>query len=643
MKSLKAALSLIMVLAVSLCSYAPIYAVPVTDTIITVSVMSDELIDKLNSVNDTDIVDVIVWITDVDDDAVAAEVKQKTGLTENTVNDSLGIETVKNYVSEKRSVYTQKYNTSNTAFINTAKNDCETLDVIFQSSLSPMMIVSANKQDIRKLSMNINVVSMDLYDNFTFSSNSVTANKNSFAEYMRDTVGATGTYTANGSTKKIKIGQIEPATPNFSGYAAYFDTANCHSYGTSSTDSSDIRHATLVAAIMVGKAVTYGGKTYEGIVPDAELYSYAASDSDTIFDAVEFLVKSETDGGCGVEIINASLGANRSGRYDFVSQWIDHIAFKHDVHFVAAAGNTNVSPDGYVTSPAMAYNAITVGNYENKNSLRQSWIIESANPGSLDSQTLSDKYFRMADTSCFRTASGYSKPDLIAEGTDIEYGAIVVNSGYKNSGTSFAAPQVAGIIAQLCSKYPSLLTKQSTVKAILAASAVYRVDWDEENDEGKRDGEDKQDGQLAGSYLLNKQGAGVANAAAAYAVLLGGKYMDITLPNTTHYYTVTITVPSSYSYLRVAMSWIKKNTAASGSCSLGTSASYQQLANLKLEVFKGTDPTGETVYTSDLDDSNLELVQFHVNGGGTYTIVITNKSYNSTAITGSQYISLAWY
>lgn len=109
MKSLKAALSLIMVLAVSFCSYAPIYAVPVTDTIITVSVMSDELIDKLNSVDDTDIVDVIVWIADVDDDAVAAEVKQKTGLTENTVNDSLGIETVKNYVSEKRSVYTQKY------------------------------------------------------------------------------------------------------------------------------------------------------------------------------------------------------------------------------------------------------------------------------------------------------------------------------------------------------------------------------------------------------------------------------------------------------------------------------------------------------------------------------------------------------
>lgn len=93
------------------------------------------------------------------------------------------------------------------------------------------------------------------------------------------------------------------------------------------------------------------------------------------------------------------------------------------------------------------------------------------------------------------------------------------------------------------------------------------------------------------------------------------------------------------------MSWIKKNTAASGSCSLGTStsANYQQLADLRLQVYKGTGTSKTLVATSDLSDSNLELVQFDVDGGGTYTIVITNKSYNSTAITGSQYISLAWY
>lgn len=611
--------------------------------------MSDELIDKLNSVDDTDIVDVIVWITDVDDDAVAAEVKQKTGLTENTVNDSLGIETVKNYVSEKRSAYTQKYNTSNTAFINTAKNDCETLDVIFQSSLSPMMIVSANRQDLRKLSMNINVVSMDLFVNATVSNDSITANKNSFAEYMRDTVGATGTYTANGSTQKIKIGQIEPATPNFSGYAAYFDTADCHSYGTSSTDSSDIRHATLVAAIMVGKAVTINNVTYKGIVPDAELYSYAISNYNSFYTAVEFLIKSEADGGCGVDIINMSANYyDHRGVYTSVSGWIDHIAFKHDVHFVITAGNDNEENENesdylHVPHTAMAYNAITVGAYETLCSAADSYEFESYAPASISNRLLNSVYFGMADYSCYKTTLGPAKPDLVAKG-NITYGTIVVKPGYENTGTSFAAPQVTGIIAQLCSKYPSLLTKQSTVKAILAASAVYMVNGEE--DDGLHEiGENDYvpNGNLY--YLLDKQGAGVVNARAAYAILQGGKYKDITLPNTAQTYTTTITVPSSYNYLRVAMSWIKKNTASSGSCSLGTStsANYQQLADLRLEVYKGTGTSKRLVATSDLSDSNLELVQFNVDGGGTYTIVITNKDCESADITGSQYISLAWY
>lgn len=79
MKALKAGLSLILVLAMAFCFYAPIYAVP-SSGIIEISLMSTELLNKLDSVSDTDIIQAFVWINDVDNEAVEAEVKRKTGL-----------------------------------------------------------------------------------------------------------------------------------------------------------------------------------------------------------------------------------------------------------------------------------------------------------------------------------------------------------------------------------------------------------------------------------------------------------------------------------------------------------------------------------------------------------------------------------
>lgn len=123
-------------------------------------------------------------------------------------------------------------------------------------------------------------------------------------------------------------------------------------------------------------------------------------------------------------------------------------------------------------------------------------------PSTLDDQTLKPEYFEMNSDSCYKTYNAQCKPDIVAEGTWVRYGAI------EGDGTSFAAPQIAGIIAQLCSKYPSLLTKQNTVKAILAASSVYKI---------------PNDSYYSNTFLLNKQGAGVVNSRAAYAVLLGGE------------------------------------------------------------------------------------------------------------------------
>ena len=78
-----------------------------------------------------------------------------------------------------------------------------------------------------------------------------------------------------------------------------------------------------------------------------------------------------------------------------------------------------------VQGPAFAYNAIVVGNLDDKNTVN----------------TADDE---IESGSCYEESSGTNRPDLVAPGTDITFGVL------SDSGTSFAAPYVTATIAQLC-------------------------------------------------------------------------------------------------------------------------------------------------------------------------------------------------
>lgn len=62
--------------------------------------------------------------------------------------------------------------------------------------------------------------------------------------------------------------------------------------------------------------------------------------------------------------------------------------------------------------------------------------------------------------------------------------------------------------------------------------------------------------------------------------------------------------------------------------------------NYKLEVFYGTDTTGEPIATLNTQYTNTELLQFNVTQGGTYTIVVTDLS---PELTGGHQVAIAWY
>ena len=100
---------------------------------------------------------------------------------------------------------------------------------------------------------------------------------------------------------------------------------------------------------------------------------------------------------------------SESGTATGSAKWVDHIAKQHDVHIVFASGNYDkfVNPDYYVSNVGMAYNAFTVGCFDDKN------IVEPSNEGEEHS---------ICDYSAYEewyNINRAEKPNVIASGENI--------------------------------------------------------------------------------------------------------------------------------------------------------------------------------------------------------------------------------
>ncbi|GAA4424675.1 S8 family serine peptidase [Actinokineospora soli] len=197
-----------------------------------------------------------------------------------------------------------------------------------------------------------------------------------------------------------------------------------------------------------------GDGRYKGVAPDAKLLNGKVLDDNGGGTESDIIAGMEWAAAEGADVVNMSLGSPfPSDGTDPMSQAVNRITAETGALFVIAAGNSGPGEQS-IGSPAAADAALTVGAVD-----RDGAIADFSSRGP-------------------RIKDGAIKPDITAPGVGIvaakaANGIIGDPVGDKHvalSGTSMAAPHVAGAAALLAGQHPDWSAEQ--LKAVLVASAA---------------------------------------------------------------------------------------------------------------------------------------------------------------------------
>lgn len=212
-------------------------------------------------------------------------------------------------------------------------------------------------------------------------------------------------------------------------------------------------HGTLVLSTMGG----YTENQLIGTAPDASYYLYVTEDvlSENPVEESLWVEAAETADSLGVDIINSSLGyfaydnpnysytySDMNGTTSFISRGAN-VAFSRGMIVVVSAGNSGLSSNPHIGSPADAIKALTVG-----------------------AVNATEQY--VGFSSIGLSFDGRIKPDIMALGQNATVSNMSGNI-IGASGTSFSSPISCGLIACLWQAFPNK-TNQQIVDMIKASS-----------------------------------------------------------------------------------------------------------------------------------------------------------------------------
>lgn len=312
----------------------------------------------------------------------------------------------------------------------------------------------------------------------------------------------------------------------------------------------------------------------------------------------------------GARVINLSWGTNTYHRVpDANARFLDNLVVSSWRTVVKSAGNRGLEPVQFnangqqingpnVTNPGLFYNGITVGAYNDRNTVSTSDDVMSPTSSFLNpSSTHSDR----------------QKPELVAPGTQI---VTLTNASPwitlpGPSGTSLAAPIVSGAATLLMQRSPALQTWPEAVKAILMATAFHNIEGN--------------------ARLSDRDGVGGIQADRADDVARGvnggwgGLNYNCSRPVNTDVATISLRANRR---ARVVITW-------------NTNTNYNAYAarpsaDLDLQIIA---PNGSVVASSSSWDNTFEIVDFTPSAAGNYRVRVRKFRCDLTP----SYVGYAWY
>jgi hypothetical protein len=289
----------------------------------------------------------------------------------------------------------------------------------------------------------------------------------------------------------------------------------------------------------------------------------------------------------GARVFSLSY-SNDTGRVPNADdRFYDDLVFNSHRTVVKSAGNNGLT-DGNVTSPGLGYNVLTVGNFDDHNTV--AWADDSVNPTS--------SYLGPVSTHGDRR-----KPEIAAPGTNIRSLSLTAPwDTYSSTGASFATPMVAGTVALLLQRNADLAQWPEAVRAILLATAVNPLSGD--------------------PTLASRAGAGglVADRADDLVQRTNGDWgaqgYDCSSPALLDVATLSLTAGQR---VRAVLAW---NTDPSWS-------GWPTLPGTDLDLVT-LGPGGSSVAVSASLDNSWELVEFTAATSGDYRLRVSRSRCDSS-------------
>lgn len=352
-------------------------------------------------------------------------------------------------------------------------------------------------------------------------------------------------------------------------------------------------HATACAGIAASTHNNFGG-----IAPGAGIYS-----SNIVSYANFANIAAAMDAAAqNADVSNNSWGLDGCSYDGSVNVWGRHadyiVRYIWDTVTASAGNNGSCMQKGYVNSVGSGFNTIAVGNYNDLGT------VESSDNVMWPTSSWEDPLSLHGDR---------EKPEVAAPGANIKTTIMSPNFNCNNaeigSGTSFSAPAVAGLAADLIQARPSLRVYPESVKALILAGATDNVE--------------------GAPALSEKDGAGGVNALTSYTSVVNNRY------------TWRYVVPSSFDVSRnitIDVGWVNAGQRVKVALAWDSTPTSDYLtdplkADLDLYVYGPT----QSLYSVSWDNS-YEVVDFTAAASGNFQIKVHSYRFEGF----NEYVGVAW-